>query len=140
MTDLDHGLSNPPQRGTQVTTDEEVTPFKLTDPDQPGRTGFGDLQRRCLDRGVFCSLDELTATLENWIKIWNAIARPFKWTKTADQIIDCLCPHCSRISGPGHIGSPVATAKWAITWQGYASRANIDRTGADRGVRASGLR
>jgi hypothetical protein len=49
---------------------------------------FAELQRRCLDRGVFCSLDELTTALENWIKFWNASARPFKWTKTADQIID----------------------------------------------------
>jgi hypothetical protein len=51
---------------------------------------------------VFCSLDELTAALENWIKTWNASARPFKWTKTADQIIDRICRYCSRISGPGH--------------------------------------
>jgi transposase len=63
---------------------------------------FAELQRRCLDRGVFCSLDELTTALENWIKIWNASARPFKWTKTADQIIDRICRYCSRISGPGH--------------------------------------
>ncbi len=33
---------------------------------------FAELQRRCLDRGVFCSLDELTSTLENWIKTWLA--------------------------------------------------------------------
>src|SRR5712675_3078350 len=63
---------------------------------------FAELQRRCLDRGVFCSLDELTAALEDWIKTWNASARPFKWTKTADQIIDRICRYCSRISGPGH--------------------------------------
>ena len=63
---------------------------------------FAELQRRCLDRGVFCSLDELTAALEDWIKIWNATARPFKWTKTADQIIDRICRYCSHISGPGH--------------------------------------
>ena len=63
---------------------------------------FAELQRRCLDRGVFCSLDELTTALEDWIKIWNASARPFKWTKTADQIIDRICRYCSRISGPGH--------------------------------------
>ena len=50
-----------------------------------------------LDRGVFCSLDELTTALEDWIKIWNATARPFKWTKTADQIIDRICRYCSRI-------------------------------------------
>ena len=63
---------------------------------------FAELQRRCLDRGVFCSLDDLTTALENWIKIWNEDARPFKWTKTADQIIDRICRYCSRISGPGH--------------------------------------
>ncbi len=63
---------------------------------------FAELQRRCLDRGVFCSLDELTTALEEWIKIWNATARPFKWTKTADQIIDRICRYCSRISEPGH--------------------------------------
>ena len=35
---------------------------------------FAELQRRCLDRGVFCSLGELTTALEDWIKIWNANA------------------------------------------------------------------
>jgi transposase len=63
---------------------------------------FAELQRRCLDRGVFCSLDDLTTALEDWIKLWNEHARPFTWTKTADQIIDRLCRYCSRISGPGH--------------------------------------
>jgi transposase len=63
---------------------------------------FAELQRRCPDRGVFCSLDELTTALEDWIKTWNASAQPFRWTKTADQIIDRICRYCSRISGPGH--------------------------------------
>jgi len=63
---------------------------------------FAELQRRCLERGVFCSLDALTTTLEDWIEVWNDNARPFKWTKTADQIIDRICRYCSRISGPAH--------------------------------------
>ena len=63
---------------------------------------FAELQRRCLQRGVFCSLDELTTALEDWIKLWNEGARPFKWTKTADQIIDRICRYCSRISEPAH--------------------------------------
>jgi transposase len=38
---------------------------------------FAELQRRCLERGVFCSLEELTTALEEWIKLWNEAARPF---------------------------------------------------------------
>jgi transposase len=63
---------------------------------------LAELQRRCLERGVFCSLEELTTALEQWIKLWNESARPFKWTKTADQIIDRICRYCSRISEPAH--------------------------------------
>ena len=63
---------------------------------------LAELQRRCLERGVFCSLDALTSALEEWIKLWNENAQPFKWTKTADQIIDRICRYCSRISGPAH--------------------------------------
>jgi hypothetical protein len=58
---------------------------------------FAKLRRRRLDRGVLCSLDELTCALEQWIEFWNANARPFKWTKTADQIIDAIGRYCSRI-------------------------------------------
>jgi len=32
----------------------------------------------------------------------NATARPFKWTETADQIIDHICRYFTRISGPGY--------------------------------------
>src|SRR6201987_2089127 len=42
----------------------------------PVEPWFAELQRRCLDRGVFCSLDQLTTALENWIKTWNATAGP----------------------------------------------------------------
>jgi hypothetical protein len=77
-------------------------------PTRPGSTRserwFAELERRCLERGVFCSLDELKTGLEEWIKTWNEQARPFKWTKTADQIIDRICRYCDRISGPGTLG------------------------------------
>jgi transposase len=63
---------------------------------------FAELQRRCLERGVFCSLEDLTAALQEWIKLWNDSARPFKWTKTPDEIIDRICRYCDRISRPAH--------------------------------------
>ncbi|WP_329246077.1 IS630 family transposase [Streptomyces sp. NBC_01478] len=63
---------------------------------------FAELQRRCPERGVFCSLDDLRTALDEWIKVWNEAARPFKWTKTADQIIDRICHYCDRVSGPAH--------------------------------------
>ncbi|MFI0243132.1 IS630 family transposase [Streptomyces sp. NPDC016845] len=63
---------------------------------------FAKLERRCLQRGSFCSLDVLKTALEAWIDTWNDTARPFKWTKTADQIIDRICRYCDRISGPAH--------------------------------------
>ena len=71
---------------------------------QAGRW-FAEPQRRCLDRGVFCSLDEPTIALADWIKTWHASARPFRWTKTAGQIIGRICRYCSRIPGPGHLVS-----------------------------------
>ncbi|WP_229685831.1 IS630 family transposase [Longimycelium tulufanense] len=63
---------------------------------------FAELQRRCLDRGVFCSLEDLTIALQEWITLWNQDAHPFRWTKTTEQIIDHICRYCSRISGPAH--------------------------------------
>ncbi|MDA0646256.1 IS630 family transposase [Nonomuraea ferruginea] len=63
---------------------------------------FAELQRRCLERGEFCSVEQLTTALQDWIAVWNDNARPFVWKKTADQIIDRICHYCSRISGPAH--------------------------------------
>ena len=42
------------------------------------RSGISSAPGSCLERGVFCSLDELTNALEEWIKLWNEGARPFK--------------------------------------------------------------
>jgi hypothetical protein len=51
---------------------------------------------------VSCSLDDLKTALEEWIKVWNDDARPLKWTKTAEQILDRICRYCDRISEPEH--------------------------------------
>ncbi|WP_206068752.1 transposase [Nonomuraea composti] len=63
---------------------------------------FAELERRCLERGSFYSLEALKTTLEEWIKTWNEDAKPFRWTKTADQSFDRICRYCHRISKPAH--------------------------------------
>ncbi|MCU1643561.1 MAG: putative transposase [Nocardia sp.] len=63
---------------------------------------FAELQRCCLERGSFCSVQELTTAPEHWIEHWNSQATPFIWTKTPDQIIDRICRYCARISEPAH--------------------------------------
>jgi len=49
---------------------------------------FRDLTTRRLMRGSFNSVAELTAAIEGYIEHHNANPKPFKWTKTAQQIID----------------------------------------------------
>ncbi|MFE2595738.1 hypothetical protein ACFXCZ_04405 [Streptomyces sp. NPDC059396] len=51
---------------------------------------------------MFCFLDSLKAALEDWTKVWNDEARPFTWTRTADQTLDRICRYCSHIPEPGH--------------------------------------
>ncbi|WP_327103081.1 transposase [Nonomuraea glycinis] len=63
---------------------------------------FAELERRYLERGDFCSLDALKTALEEWIAAWNDNAKPFRWTKTADQVLDHICRYCDRISRPAH--------------------------------------
>lgn len=50
---------------------------------------FGQLERRCLHRGVFTSVRELQAKLLGYIETHNReSAKPFRWTKSAQTIID----------------------------------------------------
>jgi len=52
---------------------------------------FGQLERRCLYRGVFTSVKELQVELRRFIKAHNAeSAKPFVWTKNAHTIIDAV--------------------------------------------------
>lgn len=49
---------------------------------------FAQLERRALYRGVFSSVQELKAELKRFIKVHNRdLAKPFRWTKTADKIL-----------------------------------------------------
>lgn len=49
---------------------------------------FRDLTQSRLKRGVFCSVGELTAAIEEYIEIHNANPKPFIWTAKAQDILE----------------------------------------------------
>lgn len=50
-------------------------------------TWFGLLTRQSIRRGTFASVNVLIAQIRNFIKSWNAGAKPFTWTATAEEIL-----------------------------------------------------
>jgi transposase len=53
---------------------------------------FSAITRRRIRRGVFKSVDELEDAIRRYIQHHNRQARPFTWTKTADQIRAKIAP------------------------------------------------
>ncbi|MGH3405104.1 MAG: hypothetical protein ACRDRJ_21750 [Streptosporangiaceae bacterium] len=45
---------------------------------------------------MFCSLGELTTTLDDWIRLRDEGARPFTRARTPGQTLDRTCRYCSR--------------------------------------------
>lgn len=50
-------------------------------------TWFGILHRQALERGVFRSVQSLIAAIHSFMEQWNEGAAPFKWVKSADEIL-----------------------------------------------------
>ena len=49
---------------------------------------FRDLTGRRIRRGTFTSVAQLITAVEDYIAHNNADPKPYKWTKTADEIIE----------------------------------------------------
>ncbi len=54
---------------------------------QCGRGLFAKLIRRCFKNGVFCSVVDLQAAINRFIKEHNQEPKPFVWNADPDQII-----------------------------------------------------
>ena len=63
---------------------------------------FGYLTAQRIRRGVHKSVQALEADIRAWIENWNRNPRPFRWAKTADEILDSLAKYLARISGAGY--------------------------------------
>jgi len=57
---------------------------------------FALLTDRALRRGVFRSVAELEKAIEDYIAATNADPKPFRWTKTADDILASIQRFCLR--------------------------------------------
>ena len=63
---------------------------------------FAELTEKQLRRGVHRSTRELEEAIYSYMKVSNENLRPFKWTKTADEILANLARFCKRTSESGH--------------------------------------
>jgi len=63
---------------------------------------FAELTQKQIRRGVHRTTRALIEAIESFIEIRNESARPFVWTKTADEILASLARYCQRTSDSGH--------------------------------------
>ena len=63
---------------------------------------FVALTEKQLRRGVHRSTRELITTIERYLAVTNEAAKPFVWTKTADEILASVARFCVRTSNSGH--------------------------------------
>lgn len=62
---------------------------------------FGEITRKRIRRGVFRSVPELVAAIDNFINVNNENPKPFVWTKKVDEILEKVS-HCKAVLGTPH--------------------------------------
>lgn len=63
---------------------------------------FHIITQKAIRRGTFRSVKDLVAKIEEFVRNYNAQARPFAWVATADSILQKVERLCERISGTRH--------------------------------------
>lgn len=63
---------------------------------------FAEITQKQIKRGAHRSTRALEAAIRLYLKTHNDDAAPFKWTKSADQILEGLARYCAATSGGGH--------------------------------------
>ncbi|MEU7106603.1 IS630 family transposase [Streptomyces sp. NPDC046215] len=58
---------------------------------------FGLLTDKLIRRGVHTSVKALEDDIRAWIDTWNQNPRPFRWTKTADEILHSLADYLTKV-------------------------------------------
>jgi putative transposase len=63
---------------------------------------FALITDKAIRRGSFTSVKQLVQRIDHFVSSYNTNCQPFRWTATADSILEKLHRLCSRISGTGH--------------------------------------
>ena len=63
---------------------------------------FAALTEKQIRRGIHRSTAELEQAILRYLDVTNRNAKPFVWTKTADEILENVTRFCQRISDSGH--------------------------------------
>jgi putative transposase len=63
---------------------------------------FSLITDKAIRRGSFTSVKQLVQRIDHFVAAYNTNCQPFKWTATADSILEKLHRLCSRISGTAH--------------------------------------
>jgi transposase len=69
---------------------------------------FVELTEKQLRRAVHRSTGELINAIQKYLSVTNESAKPFVWTKTADEILSSVARFCERTSNSGHEGAKSA--------------------------------
>jgi len=62
---------------------------------------FSEITRKRIRRGVFRSVPELVAAIQDFIRVNNEDPKPFVWTKKTEEILEKVS-HCKTILGTLH--------------------------------------
>lgn len=63
---------------------------------------FAELTNKQIRRGSHRSTRQLEDAIKEYLAVTNEDPKPFKWTKTADDILASVARFCQRISNSGH--------------------------------------
>lgn len=63
---------------------------------------FVELTEKQIRHGIHRSTGELIDAIEHYLTVTNEAAKPFVWTKTADEILASVARFCERTSNSGH--------------------------------------
>ena len=63
---------------------------------------FAELTTKKLRRSTHHTVRQLRDDITAWTEHWNADPRPYRWHKTADEILDNLARYLHRINDSGH--------------------------------------